>query len=87
MHELLEAGDRLVERHPRVGLVGEVEVDAIDAEALEAALDLAPDPVRREAASSGSPTTGLKTFVVSTSPSGWRVARQRPIHDSLRPPP
>src|SRR4051794_27209109 len=37
--------------------------------------------------SAGSPVTGLKTFVVTSSPSGRRSARQRPMYDSLRPPP
>ena len=46
----LERADRLGERRVRVGVVREVQVDPLDAEALEAALDVAPDPVGREAA-------------------------------------
>ena len=71
--ELLEGGDRLGERRLGVAVVREVEVDPVDAEPLEAALDLAPDPVAREAPVAGSPVTGLKTLVVTRSPSGLAV--------------
>ena len=46
--ERLERGQGRVERDVRVVVVGEVEVDALEAEALEARVQLAHDPVGRE---------------------------------------
>ena len=43
--ESVERADRLGDRHVRIHRVGEVERDRLDAEALEAAVELAPDPL------------------------------------------
>src|SRR5439155_13797557 len=46
--KVVECLGRGRERRLRIGLMGEIEVDAVDAEPLEACVDLAPDPVGRE---------------------------------------
>src|SRR5207248_2637433 len=46
--ELAEDSERVGQRRVRIGLVRQVQVDALDAEAAKAALDGAPDPGRRQ---------------------------------------
>ena len=46
----LERAERLIERHVRIKVVGKVQLDLIDPEALEACVELALDPLRREPA-------------------------------------
>ena len=80
------AADRLGERHVRVELVGQVEIDALDAEPLEARLELPGDPLGREPVSRRPASIGLNVLVVIVGRTP-RARIQSPIIRSLRPPP
>src|SRR5439155_22839346 len=47
--EFVEGGERVPERRVRIGLVGQVHVDTLDAETAQAPLELPADPLGREA--------------------------------------
>ncbi len=49
LHELVERAERLRDRHVGVPVVRQVHLHAVDTEALQAALELALHPLRREA--------------------------------------
>ena len=88
--ELVERRQGLLERRVRVMCVRHVERNAVDAETLEARLDLAADAVRGTARGRRPSAIGLNVFVwivIASRTSEPFSASHSPIHVSLRPPP
>src|SRR6267142_4535499 len=84
--QLLEDSDRVGDRRRRVGLVREVEIDAVDAEPFQAGLELAADPVGREPRVAGR--SGRRMEHLRRQHEPFWLARRAPLPDPcLAPPP
>ena len=83
----LERRDRVAEWRRLVRLVREIEVDAVDSEPLETALELPANPIRREPGVARRPGGGVEDLRRQLEAFGTAGHRQAPIQRSLVPPP